>query len=246
LNYYRRYVGDYLKDTARLSILEHGAYNLLLDYYYAEEQPIPLDIEEVCRMVRAIRPEERRAVEKVLAAYFVKDDDGYHNARADDEIAVSGVARANGARGGRPATRKLTGGGTGTGTGIETGTGTRDLTGLAHPPSTIHHPPSTNHQTARKKTTAPSTGVHGAGDLVPGEKMVEQIPLCDGTEYGIGEAFVKELDRLYPAVDPAQTLREIRGWCLGNPKRRKTARGVKAFITSWFAREQDRQSRRAA
>lgn len=59
------------------------------------------------------------------------------------------------------------------------------------------------------------------------------------------KTFVTELDRLYPAVDPVQTLREIRGWCIGNPRRRKTKRGVKGFITSWFAREQDKQSRRA-
>jgi len=88
MNYYRRYVGDYLKDTSRLSMLEHGAYGLLLDYYYAEERPIPLDLDEVFRMVRAIAPAERRAIEKVLSAYFERRADGYHNARADEEIAV--------------------------------------------------------------------------------------------------------------------------------------------------------------
>lgn len=86
MNYYRRYVGDYLRDTSRLSMLEHGAYNLLLDYYYAEERPIPPEMDDVYRMVRAIMPEERRAVQKVLSTYFVKKDDGWHNKRADDEI----------------------------------------------------------------------------------------------------------------------------------------------------------------
>jgi uncharacterized phage protein (TIGR02220 family) len=89
VNYYRRYVGDYLRDTSRLSILEHGAYNLLLDYYYAEDGPISLDLEEVYRMVRAQLPEERRAVVKVLTTYFVKMDDGYHNSRADQEIQIA-------------------------------------------------------------------------------------------------------------------------------------------------------------
>jgi len=76
--------------------------------------------------------------------------------------------------------------------------------------------------------------------------VVEKIPLCDGSEYPVTRDFVDELDRLYPAVDPVQTLREIRGWCLGNPKRTKTRRGVRGFIVAWFAREQDKQSRRAA
>lgn len=45
MNYYRRYSGDYLRDTSKLSVLEHGAYSLLLDYYYSEETPLPLDLE---------------------------------------------------------------------------------------------------------------------------------------------------------------------------------------------------------
>jgi len=76
------------------------------------------------------------------------------------------------------------------------------------------------------------------------DKVVEKIPLCNKTEFEVRQSFVAELDRLYPAVDAVQTLREIRGWCIGNPRRTKTARGVKAFITAWFTREQDKQSRR--
>lgn len=87
MNYYRRYVGDYLRDTARLSLLEHGAYTLLLDNYYAEKMPIPLDLNEVYTMVRAMTPGDRQAVKKVLTRYFTKKADGYHNARADREIA---------------------------------------------------------------------------------------------------------------------------------------------------------------
>lgn len=100
--YYRRYLGSYLRKTSRLSMLEHGAYGLLLDYYYAEETPIPLELDDVYRMVRALLPEERRAVVKVLSLYFEKRDDGYHNARADEEIAATAAVRENGKLGGRP------------------------------------------------------------------------------------------------------------------------------------------------
>lgn len=78
------------------------------------------------------------------------------------------------------------------------------------------------------------------------DQVVERIPLCDKTEFEVRKSFVDELDRLYPAVEATQTLREIRGWCLGNPRRTKTRRGVRGFITSWFGREQDKASRRAA
>lgn len=89
MKYYRRYVGDYLRDTARLSMLEHGAYNLLLDYYYADEKPLPLDKDELYTMVRAMRPEDRRAVDKVLGIYFERRQDGYHQARVDAELATA-------------------------------------------------------------------------------------------------------------------------------------------------------------
>lgn len=106
MNYYRRYSGDYLKKTARLSILEHGAYSLLLDYYYTDEEPLPADHEEIYRIVRALSPPERKAIDKVLGLYFALRADGYHNERADEEIAIAQpaieAARINGKLGGRP------------------------------------------------------------------------------------------------------------------------------------------------
>ena len=72
------------------------------------------------------------------------------------------------------------------------------------------------------------------------ERVVIRIPLQGGREFEITPEFYAELDSIYSAVDTLQTLREIRGWCLGNPSRRKTGRGVKRFIVSWFAREQEK------
>ena len=89
MNYYRRYVGDYLRDTSRLSLLEHGAYNVMMDYYYADERPLPVDREELCRMVRAVSPAERGAVDKVLGLFFTLLEDGWHQARVDSEIGVA-------------------------------------------------------------------------------------------------------------------------------------------------------------
>lgn len=66
------------------------------------------------------------------------------------------------------------------------------------------------------------------------------IPLNDGSEHPITQADLDEWAELYPAVDVLQELRKMRGWCLANPKRRKTRRGVGAFINAWLAKEQDR------
>ena len=150
--YYRRYVGDYLRDTSRLSILEHGAYTLLLDYYYAEERPISTDSDEVYRMVRALMPEERQAIDKVLATFFVRQSDGYRHKRVDHEIQVSQQARKNGRQGGRPVTGLLTGIDTETGTVLVT----TDGGGSGHPPTTNHQPSTINHQ---PRSTASSAGL---------------------------------------------------------------------------------------
>jgi hypothetical protein len=94
---------------------------------------------------------------------------------------------------------------------------------------------------------APSAALSAPpGSVNDVDPIVERIPLCDGSEFAVPKSMRDELDRLYPAVDPDQTLKEIRGWNLANPRRRKTSRGIRQHIFDWFKREQDKQSRRAA
>ncbi len=88
----------------------------------------------------------------------------------------------------------------------------------------------------REKTIAPPA----AGVQSPPEPVLLSIPLNDGSEYLITESMVTELQGLYPSTDVPQQLRSMRGWCLGNPTRRKTRNGVRAFIHSWLAKEQNR------
>lgn len=66
------------------------------------------------------------------------------------------------------------------------------------------------------------------------------LPLNDGTEHPVMQAEVLEWCGLYPAVDVRQELRNMRGWLLSNPTRRKTARGINAFVVSWLQKEQNR------
>lgn len=66
------------------------------------------------------------------------------------------------------------------------------------------------------------------------------LPLNDGQEYPVLQGQVSEWGSLYPAVDVLQQLREMRGWLLSNKEKRKTKRGVQAFITRWLGREQDK------
>lgn len=87
MNFYKRHLGDYAKDTGHLSPLEHGVFTLLLDWYYASEQPIPAD--KVYRVAKATTKQERQAADAVLTDFFTRDGDVWKNKRADAEIAVA-------------------------------------------------------------------------------------------------------------------------------------------------------------
>lgn len=81
MNYYERHIGDYAKDTAHLSLLEHGAYTVLMDRYYATETPIPEA--QKYRVARASTAAERAAVDVVLAEFFQLTEDGWRQKRCD-------------------------------------------------------------------------------------------------------------------------------------------------------------------
>lgn len=87
MNYYLRHLGDYAKSAAWLSQTEHGALNLLLDWYYSDEKPIPADM--IFHITKAHTREEKRAAEKVIKHFFKWDSvvQGWRNNRADETIA---------------------------------------------------------------------------------------------------------------------------------------------------------------
>ena len=69
---------------------------------------------------------------------------------------------------------------------------------------------------------------------------VLNLPLNDGSLFGITQNQVDKWAGLYPAVDIMQELRNMRGWLESNPKKRKTKTGILRFVNGWLSREQDR------
>lgn len=84
--WYAHHLEDYDRRTGHLSMLQHGAYRLLLDYYYRTGSPLPAKAEHLHRICRAIAKEERVAVDSVVGQYFTLLSDGWHNSRADEEM----------------------------------------------------------------------------------------------------------------------------------------------------------------
>ena len=125
LAWYPRYVGDYARKTKHLTMLEHGAFNLLLDEYYATGKPLLFsnansngqemltamqDHSRLYRLCGAIDKKEQEAVDHVLNHFFVWTDEGYFNSRAAETLIEQHEAherRVNaGRKGGRKASSK--------------------------------------------------------------------------------------------------------------------------------------------
>jgi len=86
MHYYSRNIGDYLKDTNGLSLIEHGAYGLLLDWAYANEKPLPLEAERLHRICCAVTKHDRLAVKAVLEQFWTLEKDGWTHKRVIKEI----------------------------------------------------------------------------------------------------------------------------------------------------------------
>ena len=105
MNFFKLYMGDYQRDTGALSIVEHGAYFLMLQYHYATEKPLPKG-KELYRLLRCESKADRAAVDAVAIAFWVESDEGWTNHRAIEEMRKAEhqrtVNREIGKRGGRP------------------------------------------------------------------------------------------------------------------------------------------------
>lgn len=102
MHYYKFNIGDYARSTRHLSNEEDLAYRRLIDMYYENEAPIPLETQWVARRIRVAA----EVVEVVLQDMFERTEDGWKHARCEADIADYHKSaqrnRENGKRGGRP------------------------------------------------------------------------------------------------------------------------------------------------
>jgi uncharacterized protein YdaU (DUF1376 family) len=74
MHYYKRNLGDYAKKCGRLSMLQHGAYTLLIDSCYDREKFPTID--EALEWTWASTEAEIEAVKFVLSRFFKLTEDG--------------------------------------------------------------------------------------------------------------------------------------------------------------------------
>jgi len=116
LPWYPRNMGEYARDTKSLTLLEHGAYNMLLDEYYSSgaiacngsdnsnaEAMLPdmLDHSRIYIICRALKQEEQKAVDHVLSKFFKMKKGHYRHAKCDQVIEEQEQKHANRVRAGK-------------------------------------------------------------------------------------------------------------------------------------------------
>lgn len=102
MHYYQHHIGDFIRDTSRLTDSQCMAYMRMLWMYYESEQPMPNNTRSIAFKLGA----EQEVVELILEAYFKLDGDVWRHTRCDKEIAeyqaICERNKTNGKAGGRP------------------------------------------------------------------------------------------------------------------------------------------------
>lgn len=84
MHYYKRNIGDYHKKAGRLSILQHGAYTLLIDACYDRE--VFPTMEDAIDWVWASSDPEVDAVKFVLKKFFNEEDGLFVQSRIQEDL----------------------------------------------------------------------------------------------------------------------------------------------------------------
>ena len=100
------------------------------------------------------------------------------------------------------------------------------------PPTIPNQPNHTlpNPPLAQSKCSAP--------DLASSKEVV-RFPLPGKGETAVTDEQFPTWKQAYPGIDLVTELAKMRSWLIANPKKRKTAKGMNRFITSWLERAQD-------
>jgi uncharacterized protein YdaU (DUF1376 family) len=85
MHYYQFNIGDYSKDAKHLTLEEDAIYRRLIDLYYLDETPIPLDLKIVSRKILARGKED--SILDILIEFFDESESGYLHLRIEKDIA---------------------------------------------------------------------------------------------------------------------------------------------------------------
>lgn len=92
-----------------------------------------------------------------------------------------------------------------------------------------------------------SSDIHRSQPVVipSGEEVVFELPLRDGTVFGIPQRLHSAYVKAYPALSVMGEYAQMLAWLESNSTNKKTLRGIKAFVNGWLQRAQNNPRLRA-
>ena len=203
MHHYPFHVGDYIRATAHLDLIEDCVYRRLIDLYMETELPIPNETQQVIRRLRL--GSSGLILESILQEFFTLGSDNcWHNSRCDGEIQaykrLADVSRINGKLGGRPKkTQQVI---------------------LANPAVTQQEPSGLQ---PRTKNQEPRTNTSVSHDKI----------VFDGSSFQNINGQITAWVSAYPAVDVHAEIKKAAVWLMANPKNKKSnyARFLTSWIS---------------
>jgi hypothetical protein len=109
-----------------------------------------------------------------------------------------------------------------------------------HAPVTEKSPLEKRREEKRRDTESILTNACPETQNVSGPPLLTYP--CDGAikEWSLTADYLAELAAAFPALDCLAECRKALAWVNASPDRRKTAKGMKRFLTGWLGRAQDR------
>ena len=210
MHYYKRNLGDYAKKAGRLTMLQHGAYTLLIDSCYDRE--VFPTLEQALEWTWASTEAEVEAVKFVLSRFFELDKEGcyvqdrilqellhYHkNADTNKRIADEREAKRRDNR-------------------------TKREQGVDEAPPN-HKPLTTNHKPIKEKATVVATP-EGVSDSVWQEFVAHRKSK---------KARVTQL-----VIDGIQQQAMIAGWSLEDALKETIVRNWQSFKADWVKKDEN-------
>jgi hypothetical protein len=113
------------------------------------------------------------------------------------------------------------------------------LSAAAEQASTPIKPKLEAQSTPEPKAKTPKTDPLSSGPTILA------YPVVGGEDWPLTQARIDHLAEVYPGADALAECRKALAWCLANPTRRKTPRGMPEFLRKWLDRAQNDAARRS-
>lgn len=112
---------------------------------------------------------------------------------------------------------------------------------LTNPEETLNKPLTAREEKLRevKRSKEKSIGAELPGSTPP-DPAVLTFPCIKGQQYDLKESKIREYQESFPGIDVLQQCKALRQWCIDNPAKRKTLRGMPAFFSRNLSRAQDK------